>query len=910
MSSTTSAGQKVENDNWHAMPVADVVDSLGTDSEQGLGDHDVQQRREQFGENRLTPQASRTALRRLLDQANNLFIYLLLAAAVVTFLIGERLDSSVILAVVVIIVLIGYIQEGRAERALDAVQGMLPTSAVVIRGGRRQETSAEELVPGDVVIVNAGDRIPADLRLVRSRNLNIEEAALTGESVPVEKAPDPVDENVEIGDRTSLAFSGTLATAGQGVGIVVSIGDRTQIGRISRMLTEIEQIQTPLARRLDIFTKWLSIVIISLAVITFFVGVLVWGEDSGEMFLAAVSIAVAAIPEGLPAVMTVTLAIGVERMARRKAIIRRMAAVETLGSITIICSDKTGTLTRNEMTATVIRPPDLEISVEGVGYEPVGDFLIDETNCDIADYPNANEMVRAGLLCNDATLELEGGAWTPYGDPTEAALLVLGMKAGYEREQVDNDYPRLDAIPFSSERRYMATLHRYQQGQQVVYAKGAPERLLEMCSSEQHGDEVRSLDRDLWRDRVTEIAGRGQRLLAIARKDVDADTNELRDEDVESDLVLLGMFGLIDPPRDEAIRSVEACLGAGIKVKMATGDHAATAKAIARDLGIANTDDVVIGRDVETMSDEELQQSALSVDVFARVSPEHKLRLVQAFQAGYAVTAMTGDGVNDAPALKRADVGIAMGMKGTEAAREASDMVLADDNFATIERAIAQGRSVYDNLQKAILFMLPTNAAQTAVIVTAVAFGAVLPVTPVQILWINMVTAVTLGITFAWEHAEGDVMKRPPRRTDEPLLTPFMLWRIGFVGLLLLLGTRYLFSAEQGDGATTLEFARTVAVNALVMGQIFYLISVRFFNKPSYTWTGLTGSPAVLIAIAICVALQLLLTYAPFMQVLFGTQSLDASAWAGCIAVGFVIFVLVEVEKFVRRSYFSRESQA
>jgi magnesium-transporting ATPase (P-type) len=887
---------------WHAVPAEDVLASFQS-GPRGLSEAEVARRRDRYGANRLTPPPERTALMRFVAQFNNLFIYLLIAAGAVTALLGEWVDSGVIFGVVLIIAIIGFVQEGRAERALEAVRGMLSPTAQVLRDGRRHEIPAEELVPGDIVLLGAGDRVPADLRLIRTKNLQVEEAALTGESTAVEKRPDPVAEDAELGDRASLAFSGTLVTVGQGTGVVVAVGDATEIGRISGMLSEVETLKTPLTQRLDAFAKVLSVAIIALAAFTFAIGVVVWGQDWGDMFFAAVSIAVAAIPEGLPAIMTITLAVGVQRMAKRNAIIRRLPAVETLGSVTIVCSDKTGTLTKNEMTAKTIRTADADIEVEGVGYEPHGGFLIDDQAVNLEDYPTAFEMVRAAMLCNDAALHREGDRWQPEGDPTEAALIVLARKAGFEPEREHEERPRVDVIPFASERRYMATLNHDHHGHRFVYVKGAPERVLEMCTGEQRGGEVAALDAEAWRRRVDEVADRGQRLLAVARKDVTADTPELREEDAERDLVLLGLFGLIDPPREEAIRAVGVCQSAGIRVKMITGDHALTARAVARELGLANPAAALTGRELEGIADDELRRHAVGVDVFARASPEHKLRLVQALQAERQVTAMTGDGVNDAPALKRADVGIAMGRKGTEAAKEAAEMVLADDNFASIENAVEEGRTVYDNLKKAILFILPTNGAQALVIVVAILLGLMLPVTPVQILWVNMITAVTLGLAFAFERAERDIMLRPPRPADEPLLTGFILWRIGFVGLLLVLGVGLLFLYEQDRPETSVEFARTVAVNTLVMGQIFYLLSARFFHEPAYTREGLFGSRAVLIAIGVCVVLQLLFTYAPFMNLLFGTAPLDAEAWARCVGVGLAVFVLVELEKAVFRTW-------
>jgi len=890
---------------WHALSKDEALTSLDVDPEQGLDDRAVKARRDTFGTNRLQQRRRPSVLRRFISQFNNLFLYLLLVAGVVTALLGEYLDSGVIFAVVLIIGVIGFIQEGRAERALEGVQKILSRDARVTRSGKTRTVPAEDLVPGDIVHLSAGNSVPADLRLLRARNLHTQEAALTGESTAVEKTADPVDEDAEIGDRGSLVYSGTLVTSGAGRGIVVRVGDDTEIGQISSMLSEVQSLRTPLMRKLDSFTRTLSIAIMALSALVLLVGVFAWGREWSEMFLAAVSIAVAAIPEGLPAVMTVTLAIGVERMARRNAIIRKLPAVETLGAVTTICADKTGTLTRNEMTVKTLRTATKEVEVDGVGYAPEGSFTFDDDEeADIADYADLSEMLQIGLLCNDAEVIEKNGEWYPEGDPMEAALIVLACKAKLDPERNAKDNPRKDAIPFASERRYMATLHHDDAGNHVVYVKGAPERLLEMCSKEQYGDKTRALDPDQWLDWADEIAERGQRLLAVARKDV-SEASELSEEQVEQDLVFLGLFGLIDPARDEAIESVGICHDAGISVRMITGDHAKTAAAVAESLGLSNSDQVLTGREIESISDDDLPDQIADVNVFARASPEHKLRLVKALQSKGQIVAMTGDGVNDAPALKRADIGIAMGQQGTEAAREASAMVLADDNFASIERAVEEGRVVYDNFRKAILFLLPTNFAQAFIIVLAILLGFVLPMTPVQILWINMVTAVTLGIAFAWEQAEGDLMTRAPRPTDEVLLTGLVLWRTAFVGMLLLSGAGLLFYLEQQNPDTPVELARTLAVNALVMGQVFYLLNTRAFSAPAYTLSGLTGNKVVPIAIVTIIGLQLLLTYAPFMNTLFDTVALGFQDWVLCILVGFGVFVLVEGEKMLqRRGYF------
>ncbi len=892
--------EDVNNYRWHAESSDKALEVLGSNTEKGLDNKEVERRQKEFGKNELQVSERRSALQRLLSHFNNLFIYLLLAAFAVTAFLGEWVDSAVIFAVVVINGVIGFIQEGRAERALESVQGMLSQEATVWRDGRRQQVPAQELVPGDVVQIEAGDRIPADLRLLQVKNLEVQEAALTGESNSVAKQRDAVEEDTELGDRASMAYSGTLATSGQGVGIVVAIGDKSEIGQISGMLADVETVKTPLMQRFDTFTRQLSVVILGLALLTFAVGFLVWSKDWHSMFLVAVSLAVAAIPQGLPAVMTVILAIGVERMARRNAIIRRLPAVETLGSVTTICADKTGTLTRNEMTVKTLRTATKDIEVEGVGYEPEGGFLCEEERVAIEEQDVAWEMMRAGLLCNDAELKQEEGKWQNAGDPTEAALIVAACKAGLDPHKENDNWPRVDSIPFASENRYMATLNRDPKGNHVIYAKGAPEKLLEMCECELRDGEEVSLERESWEKRIEEIASRGQRLLAIARKKIPEQT-ELNEEDIGQDMVLLGLFGMIDPPRDEAIDSVAICRDAGIGVKMITGDHVATATAVAGQLGLNNADKALRGRDIEELGEEELNNRVMEISVFARTSPEHKLRLIKALQAHSQIIAMTGDGVNDAPALKRANLGIAMGQKGTEAAREASEMVLADDNFASIERAVEEGRKVYDNLRKTILFVLPTNAAESLVLLAAVLFGMILPVTPAQILWVNMITAVTLGVSLAWENPEVGLMRRGPHSTEEGLLGRFDLWRIAYVGGALLLGVGLVFALEQMREESSLEYARTMAVNSLVMGQIFYLLNCRFFDRSAISWEGLIGNRMALLAIAGCLLLQLIFIYAPFMNYLLETRPLGVEAWLHSIMVGLGVFALVEIEKLIRR---------
>jgi len=828
----------------------------------------------------------------------------LMAASAVTAMLGHWVDASVILGVVVLNAAIGFIQEGKAEDALRAIRQMLSPNAMVLRDGRRITIPAEDLVPGDIVLLQSGDKVPADLRLFRIKGLQIQESVLTGESMAVEKIIDPVTAESVIGDRRCMAYSGTLVTHGQGNGVVVATGAQTEIGRISTLVSKVESVTTPLLRQMAQFGRWLTAAILGVAIITFAFGSLVRDYVFAEMFLAAVSLAVAAIPEGLPAIMTITLAIGVQRMAQRNAIIRRLPAVETLGAVTVICSDKTGTLTRNEMTVRTIATASNLFELGGTGYDPHGAISLANRDVFPEERPLLLEAVRAAMLCNDASLEQKNSEWLVHGDPMEGALLIAGLKAGLDIEAEAKQYPRTDLIPFESEHRFMATLHHSHTGDAFIFLKGAPERVLEMCTHQRTVDGDQPLDENYWLAHLEEMAQQGQRVLAIAVKPVRHEQMELTFSDVDNDLTMLGLFGLIDPPREEAIEAVQVCDRAGIRVKMITGDHGATARAIARQLKLVNTDDVLTGQELELMSEDELRKRVQDVDVYARVNPEHKLRLVRLLQEQGLIVAMTGDGVNDAPALKRADVGTAMGHNGTEVAKEAAEMVLVDDNFASITHAVEEGRTVYDNLKKAILFILPTNGGEALIILAAILFGFhELPLTPAQILWVNMVTAVTLALSLAFEPPEHNVMQRPPRDAHEPMLTNHLIWRVVFVSIILMSGTFGLFLWEMEQG-TSIEHARTVAVNTLVMFEIFYLFNSRYITASVFNRSGLTGNRYVLIAIGILIIFQLGFTYLAPLQFLFGTTAIDFSIWLRIVLVSSSVLFLVELEKyFVRKKY-------
>jgi magnesium-transporting ATPase (P-type) len=889
---------------WHALPPETAIADIAT-SRDGLTTAEAAARLARHGPNALPAGAGKSLLKRFLLQFDNLLIYVMIAGAAITLMLGHYVDTAVILAVIIINAIIGVIQENKAESALEAIRDMISPRASVLREGHRVTVDAAHLVPGDVLLLEAGDRVTADARLIKARNLRIDEAILTGESVAVDKGIDPAAEASALGDRRSMAYSGTLVAAGQGAGIVVATGPHSEIGRISALLSRVEQLETPLIRQMNEFARQLTVAILALCALTFVFAVYVRDYPMDLAFLAVVSMAVGAVPEGLPAVMTITLAMGVQRMAARNAIIRHLPAVETLGSVSTICSDKTGTLTRNEMTVTRVVLADRAYDVGGVGYAPKGGFNHYGQEIDPAADVALMSAARTAILCNDAALRERDNQWSVDGDPMEGALMAFGLKAGYERDALSKSLPRLDEIPFDAAHRYMATLHHSHDGAVFACIKGAPERVLDMCRAQAASDGEAPLNKAYWLAAIEDLAKNGQRVLALASLDLPNDKRTLDFADVEQGLRLDGLVGLIDPPRPEAIAAVAECRSAGIAVKMITGDHAATAGAIADQLGLSTHAHakVVTGRDLDDVTAAALPALAFETSVFARTSPEHKLRLVEALQADRDVIAMTGDGVNDAPALKRADVGVAMGRSGTEAAKEAADMVLADDNFASIVAAVREGRTVYDNLTKVIGWTLPTNGGEFLIVVTAIIFGITLPMTPAQILWINMVTTVGLGLVLAFEPAEPDIMKRPPRASDTPILSPFLLWRVAFVSVLFAIGALGIFAWAMARGLS-IETARTMVVNTVVVLELFYLFSVRYLYGASFTWRGILGTPAVLTGIAVIVGLQMAFTYLPAMQYLFQTTDIGFLEGAAIMGTGIALFVILEIEKHVGRALF------
>jgi len=856
----------------HARSAEACLVALDTAPE-GLTAGEAASRLARHGPNRLPQAQSRGPLVRFLAQFNNVLIYVLIGAALVTGALQHWVDTGVILAVVLANAVIGFVQEGKAEAAMAAIRGMLAPRAAVLRDGQRVTVDGADLVPGDLVLLEAGDKVPADLRVLEARGLAAQEAILTGESVPVEKTVEPVAAAAPLGDRQSMLWSGTLITQGTARGLVVATADATEIGRIGGLLAGVEQLTTPLVAQMDHFARWLSFLILLASGLLLVYGYFVGHRDFSEMFMAVVGVAVAAIPEGLPAVMTITLAIGVQAMAQRHAIVRRLPAIEAIGSVSVICTDKTGTLTRNEMVVAAAETPEGAFEIAGKGYAPEGA---------VTPAGDLARLARAAFLCNDAALHCRDGHWMVEGDPMEGALLAFAGKVGG-----GDAARRLDAIPFDSRHRFMAVLTEGSEGR-VTHVKGAPERVLRMCAGIALQD---------WHERADALARRGLRVLALAERS-ETDTR-IGASTLEGSLTFLGLVGLIDPPRPEAIAAVAECRAAGIRVKMITGDHAGTATAIAAQIGLENPRRVLTGADLDRLDDAQLALEVASVDVFARTTPEHKLRLVTALQANGLSVAMTGDGVNDSPALKRADAGIAMGQKGSEAAKEAADLVLTDDNFASIAAAVREGRTVYDNLKKVISWTLPTNAGEAMVIVLALLIGFALPITAVQILWINLITGITLGIALAFEPTEAGTMARPPRRRDAPILSGELVWHVVLVALLFLAAVFGIFTYAIDKGHS-LALAQTMAMNTLVVLEIFHLFFIRNIHGTSLTWRAVRGTKVVWTVVVAITAAQFAVTYLPPLQAVLGTEPVPLADGLLIVSIGAAFFAIIEVEKQIR----------
>ena len=882
---------------WHQTSADDAAKCLRTDVVTGLLDTEVSQRQEQYGFNEIKGKAGKSPIIRFLMEFNQPLIYILLVAGIITLLLKDWVDAGVILGVIFINAVIGFIQESKAENAIAALAKSVTTEATVIRDGQKVQINSSELVPGDLVLLASGDKVPADLRLVSVRDLQVSESALTGESVPVQKATEPLVVETVLADRSNMVYAGSLVTLGQAKGIVVAIANQTETGRISQLMDQSTSLETPLTRKIEQFSKSLLYVILGLAAFMFAV---VMGKNGTwtEGFKVAVALAVSAIPEGLPAVVTVTLALGVGRMAKRHAIIRKLPAVETLGSTTVICSDKTGTLTENQMTVQAIYVGGSSYAVSGVGYLESGSILQNDQPIELSQFPMLQECLQCGLLCNDSHIQEKNGQLYVVGDPTEGALIVSAQKAGLTLQDLEQEQPRLDTIPFESQFQYMATLHQQRElaDRYRIYVKGSAEAILKRCHHQLDADGQNiDLNREQIEQVVDQMASQGLRVLAFAKKEISVQKQEIKHEDIETDLVFLGLQGMIDPPRAEAIAAVRACQSAGIQVKMITGDHALTAAAIALKMGLSQEADALVftGKQLADMDDQELANAVESSNVFARVAPEQKLRLVEALQAKGEIVAMTGDGVNDAPALKQADIGIAMGITGTEVAKEAADMVLTNDNFASIEAAVEEGRTVYGNLLKTIGFILPVNGGEAMTILVGILLGSTLPILPIQILWVNMVSSVALSSTLAFEPRLSDTMQRSPRRPNEPLLTKKLLWRILIISAFNLIAVLSIFEwiSQTTDN---INLARTMAVHTLVSAETFYLLSISQCIPSLFAYLKdrtqeIVYAPA--IGVGSVFILQVFFSQLAIINPLFETQPLTLIQALICISAGIPIIL-------------------
>jgi Ca2+-transporting ATPase len=952
--------------------------------EDGLDMTEVKLRQQKFGLNQVSIRKQQNTLMLFVKQFSQPLIYILVGAGAITLALQEWVDSAVIFGVVIANSVVGFIQESKASNAIEALLKMVTTEATVRRfKEKRMRIPSTEIVPGDIVILRSGDRTPADIRLFDVKELRIDESLLTGESIPVDKSSESIASDTAIVDRKNMAYTGTMITHGQGIGVVVATGDSTETGRISESITRAQELATPLSKKLSQFSNVLLYVILGLACTTFLYGLLIQGHLPVDLFLASVALAVAAIPEGLPAAVTITLSIGVSRMAKKHSIIRKLPAVETLGSTTVICSDKTGTLTENQMTVKEIFAGGIHYNVTGTGYSQAGRIIVTDTNGykklnglndqgyhtqikqvdtekinTISSYldPVLIQCLIAGVLCNESHLiKKEDGSVAVKGDPTEGALIVSAIKASLSEDQVNIMLPRLDIIPFESHLQYMATLHSDSNSDRIIYLKGSVRRILERCSNvmlekqqlkseeddcNEENNEfkidnnnnlyVEALDeskKNIIQLEADQMAKRGLRILAFASKlpeGKDKNARILERSQIETGLIFIGLQGMIDPPRQEAITAIKSCRNAGIMVKMITGDNLHTAKFIAERLGLLagnsyqdqnceERDKIMIdkhlslsnafaGEELRNYTQKELLVLVQEAKVFARVSPDQKLSIVNALQSTGHIVAMTGDGVNDAPALKQANIGIAMGISGTDVAKEASDMVITDDNFASIVYAVKEGRGIFDNLMKFITWTLPTNFGEGLVILTAILMGLTLPMLPVQILWVNMMTAITLGMMLIFEPKESDIMRRPPRPPSSPILTRPMIQRIILTTIIILTGTFTLFLWELNYEDSSIKQARTVAVNTIVMIEVFYLLNCRSLTKSIFQ-IGVFSNKWIMIGIASMLLLQILFTYLPVMNLVFQTASIEIDSWLRIIALAIISYAIIEFDKWIRRKF-------
>lgn len=909
---------------WYALEAESVLQQM-ISSPEGLTSAEASKRLEEYGENRITRKKKDNLAVLLWRQINNPLIWVLLGSTLVAMLVGKLTDGLVVLAVVIINTVIGFIQEFKAGKAIEALGEMVPEKATVQRDGNKSVISVSELVPGDIVHLAAGDRVPADMRIIHQKNLMVEEAALTGESFPVQKSVASVAPDAVLGDRTCMVYGGTLVTSGTAKAVVTATGMLTELGKISDMLYTANDIETPLTKKLATIGKYLTIGIIAITILMMIVGTIratgqgiLLGLALKDSLMFAIALAVGAIPEGLPAVVTIALAIGVQRMARRKAIIRKLPAVETLGSTTVICTDKTGTLTRNEMSVTELWTVQGEVQVGGAGYTPVGEFSAHGKVLDTLPEETVN-LLKSAVLCSDASIRIDKNLVTHEGDPTEVALVVAGAKAAIDADVLRKAEKRLDVIPFDSDLQYMAVLVQKPHANTLII-KGAPEVILKKCDVHTGGI---PLDKEQIHDQIVQLGSRGMRVLAVAQKSMgEQETTVIASSDMLNGFHFSGLIGMIDPPRPEAIEAIKACHQAGIVVKMITGDHHATARSIGMELGLSTKGEAITGAELAAMEDATFRKTVNAINIFARVAPEHKLKLVKALQENQQVVAMTGDGVNDAPSLKQANIGVAMGITGTSVSKESADIVLTDDNFASISAAVEEGRRVYDNLIKSLAFLLPTNLGLAFILIYGIMFFPfnpltnilLLPILPAQLLWINLVAGITLALPLAFEVPEPNVMRRPPRDPNEPLFNRFVAFRLVLVSLLMTAGAILLFNREYANAIAgnespgeALKKSQTIVVTFVIMFQIFYQLNCRSL-KDSLLKIGIFSNRTIFIGIGTILALQALFIYTPFMQSVFGTSSLSLRDLAIASVAGFLILPVIWIEKRLH-SYSSNRSQ-
>ena len=879
---------------WETLDIHESFDLLAS-SEAGLTSDEARKRLAEFGLNVLAAEEKIKIFSILLHQFKSPLIYVLLVAAVVTFFLHEYIDMAVIMAVVILNAVIGFIQEVKAEQGVRSLKKMVQAKARALRDRREKELPGSQLVPGDVVYLSAGMRVPADLRLIHVLDLRVDESMLTGESLPSDKRTEKlIEQNLTPGDMKNIAFMGTTVVYGRGRGVVVETGRRTVIGDIAEKVQEVPFGKAPLQHKLDSFAKFLSWTVGGISLLIFGLG-LYEGEKLSEMFIAAVAIAVSAIPEGLPVAVTIAMAIGVNRMARQNAIVRRLPSVEPLGSTTIIGSDKTGTLTRNEMTVKLVFDGLRTYEISGTGYEPSGTITHDGQLVDMNDCPELLVALRIGMLCNEANLYQENGEYRIDGDPTEGALIVSAIKGGLQIEEEQMRYPQLGLVPFESERGFMATLHEVE-GKKIIFAKGAPEKIIHFSML----DETDPALENMLAQVAVKFADQGLRVLGMAYKEVDAETVKITQADVESGLIFAGLQGMIDPPRQEVVEAIKMCKQAGIRTAMVTGDHAITAGAVASQIGIETEKDQVLeGRHIETMSDEELYEKTKTTSVYARVAPVHKLRIVQQLIKQGEVVAVTGDGVNDAPALKAAHIGVAMGRTGTDVAKEAADIVLSDDNFASIVAAVREGRIVYDNIKKVTIFLVSCGFGELLTIISCMLAGLHLPYNPAQILWLNLVTNGFQDVALAFEPGEKGVLRRKPRPPRERILSALMIRRTLLMGAILGFGTFIVYYLELSSDVSV-ESARSVALTTMVFFQFYQALNCRSETLSIFEMNPLSN-PFLFVSMIGAFFAHLAVLYVPALQYVFRTVPLDFGQWIIVTVSSITVVIGVELDKFMRR---------